>query len=60
MSDRQVTRTEQRRKEVEDELNQTIEDTIRTHGPMNALAWLLVAGGAFLLNLGLLVLVSGG
>lgn len=60
MSKKQVQNYERRRREIEDALNQTIEDTIRKAGPMNALAWGGVAGGAFLLNLGLLVLVTGG
>ncbi|MBW3612500.1 MAG: hypothetical protein KY392_01410 [Chloroflexi bacterium] len=60
MSHQQVTRFQQRRREIEEDLNQTIEDTIRTHGPINALAWLAVAGGGFLLNLGVLVWVTGG
>lgn len=60
MSKKQVERFEKRRKEIEDALNQTIEDTIRQAGPANAIAWFAVAGGAFLLNLLLLVVVSGG
>ena len=60
MSKRQVESFQRRRQELEDALNQTIEDTIRQDGPRNALAWLAVTLGAFLLNLGLLVLVSGG
>lgn len=60
MSQQQVTSAEQRRREIEEAVNQTIEDTIRTHGPINALAWLAVAVGGFLLNLGVLVWVTGG
>lgn len=60
MSKQQVDQAKKRRREVEEALNQTIEDTIRRHGPTNALAWTGVTVGAFLLNLGLLVLVTGG
>lgn len=51
---------EAQRQEVEEALNGTLEDTIRHAGPANALAWLGVALGSFLINLLLLVLVTGG
>lgn len=60
MSSREVERVKQRRQELEQALEETIEDTIRSTGPMNALAWVAVAGGGFLLNLLILVLVTGG
>lgn len=60
MTRREIQRYEQRRREIEQALDEMIEDTITTAGPMNALAWLAVALGGFLLNLGLLVLVTGG
>lgn len=53
-------RLEQERREIQKALDETIEETLRQAGPGNALAWLAVTGGAFLLNLGLLVLVTGG
>lgn len=60
MTSRERQRYEKRRSEIEQALDETIEDTIATAGPMNALAWVAVALGGFLLNLGLLVLVTGG
>jgi hypothetical protein len=51
---------ERDRKELEESLNATIEDTIRSAGPVNTLAWLAVVAGAFALNLLLLVLLTGG
>ena len=41
-------------------MNETIEDTIRSAGPENTIAWVAVTVGAFALNLLLLVLVTGG
>lgn len=48
------------RKELEPALSATTEETIRTSGPPNTLAWLAVVAGSFLLNLLLLLLVTGG
>lgn len=56
----QHKRLEQERKEIEQALSETIEDTIKKAGPVNALAWVAVTVGAFLLNLGLLVVITGG
>jgi hypothetical protein len=47
------------RKELEAALSATTEDTIRTAGPVNSIAWLAVVIGAFVLNLLLLVLLTG-
>ena len=55
-----ATRAEQRKQEVEDAVNRMIEDTIRQAGPINTLAWLAVVGGGFVLNLLLLLFISGG
>ncbi len=60
MTSAQTKNMEKRRKEVEKAVNETIEDTIRTAGPANAIAFLGVTLGAFVLNLLLLVLVTGG
>jgi hypothetical protein len=46
--------------EVEGALNQMLEDTIRQSAVPNALVWIGTVGGAFLLNLLLLLLVSAG
>ena len=51
---------QKRRKEVEKAVNETIEDTIRSAGPANTIAWLAVAFGGFILNLLVLMLVTGG
>ena len=49
-----------KRKDLEDALNETIEDTMREAAVPNALAWIGVVVGAFLINLLLLVIVAGG
>lgn len=46
--------------EVEGALNQMLEDTIRQAAVPNTVVWVATVGGAFVLNLLLLVLVSGG
>ena len=48
------------RKEMEEALNGTIEDTIREAALPNTIAWIVVVGGSFAINLLLLMLVSGG
>lgn len=48
------------RKEMEEALNGTIEDTIREAAVPNTLAWVIVVVGSFVINLLLLMLVSGG
>jgi len=48
------------RRELEQAVNETIEETIRTAGPINSLAWVGVVIGSFILNLLLLVAVAGG
>ena len=53
-------RTEERQREIEHQLNELIEDTIRQAWLPNTLAWIVAVLGAFLLNLGLLVLLTGG
>lgn len=60
MSSKAFKSVEQHHKEVEQALNETIEDTIRTAGPANALAWTAVTLGAFVLNLLVLMLIAGG
>lgn len=51
---------EKDRQELRQALEEEIEDTIRSAGPMNSLAWLVVVLGAFFLNLALLAIVTGG
>lgn len=60
MTSAQTKSAQKRRKEIEQAVNETIEDTIRSAGPANTIAWLAVALGAFVLNLLVLVLVTGG
>ncbi len=60
MTSAQTKNMEKRRKEVEKAVNETIEDTIRSAGPANTMAWIGVTLGAFVLNLLVLVLVTGG
>jgi hypothetical protein len=48
------------RKQMEPALEKMIEDTIRDSALPNALAMVGVILGAFLLNLGVLILVTGG
>jgi hypothetical protein len=51
---------EREKKELEQALNETIEDTFKQAWLPNTLAWVIVALGGFLLNLLLLILVTGG
>ncbi len=60
MTSAQTKNMEKRRKEVEKAVNETIEETIRSAGPANTMAWIGVTLGAFVLNLLVLVLVTGG
>lgn len=53
-------RAEARKKEIEGEVNKMIETTIRESGPLNTLAWFAVVVGSFVLNLLLLMAVTGG
>ena len=48
------------RREMEEALNATIEDTIREAALPNTVAWVATVGIAFVINLLLLMLVSGG
>jgi hypothetical protein len=50
----------QLRDEIQESLDGVIDDTIREAALPNALAWIVVVGGSFAINLLLLVLVSGG
>jgi hypothetical protein len=56
----QLDTQEKYRKEMEGALEKMIEDTIRSSAVPNTLAWVGVVIGSFLVNLGLLVLVTGG
>jgi hypothetical protein len=56
----QLETQEKYRKEMEGALEKMIEETIRSSAVPNTLAWVGVVLGSFLLNLALLVLVSGG
>ncbi len=60
MTSAQAKSAQKRRKEVEKAVNETIEDTIRSAGPANTIAWVAVTAGAFVLNVLVLVLVTGG
>ena len=60
MSSKIKQEMEENRRELEQAVNETIEETIRSAGPINSLAWTGVVVGSFLLNLLLLVLVAGG
>jgi hypothetical protein len=51
---------EREKKELEHALNETIENTFKQAWLPNTLAWVIVALGGFLLNLLLLILVTGG
>ena len=51
---------EKYRQETQKALDETIEDTIRQAAIPNSLAWVGVVVGSFVLNLLLLVIVSGG
>jgi hypothetical protein len=48
------------RDELQDALDELLEEDIRTGFVPNTLAWIVVVLGSFLLNLGLLALVTGG
>jgi hypothetical protein len=56
----QLEAQEKYRKEMQGALEKMIEDTIRSSALPNTLAWVGVVLGSFLVNLGLLVLVTGG
>jgi hypothetical protein len=56
----QAKELEGERKDLEEALNEATESTIRQAWLPNTLAWASVATGGFLLNLALLVLLTGG
>jgi hypothetical protein len=60
MSSKIKAEMEKNRRELEQAVNETIEETIRSAGPINSLAWVGVVAGSFLINLLLLVVVAGG
>lgn len=61
MKDHELNRAlEADRKEIEGALDETLSQTIREAWVPNTIAWVAVVGGGFLLNLLLLLLVSGG
>jgi hypothetical protein len=47
------------RDEMQAALDATIEDTIREAWLPNTLAWIVTVGAAFLINIGLLLLLAG-
>ena len=47
------------REEMRAALDATIEDTIREAWLPNTLAWIVTVGAAFLINIGLLLLLAG-
>ncbi len=51
---------EEQRKEIEPALDATIEETIRAAALPNTIAWVATVVGAFVINLLLLILVTGG
>ena len=53
-------RAEERKKEIEGEVNEMIEDTIKQSWAPNTLAFLAIVVGSFVLNLLVLLLISGG
>jgi len=48
------------REEVAPALETLTSETLRSDGPMNAVAWVVTVVGSFLLCLGLLLAVTGG
>lgn len=60
MSSQVMRDLEKDRKELQQALDETIEDTIRQAWLPNTLGWLAVVVGAFALNLIVLVAVAGG
>ena len=60
MSSKIKAEMDKSRRELEQAVNETIEETIRSAGPINSLAWAGVVVGSFLLNLLLLIVVAGG
>ena len=59
MTKESAKRTEERRQKIQRELDELIENTIRESWLPNTLAWIVAVGGAFVINLLLLVLVAG-
>jgi hypothetical protein len=59
MTDESAKRTKERKEKIQRELDELIEDTIRETWLPNTLAWIVAVGGAFLINIGLLVLLTG-
>ena len=59
LSTQQRDELKAKRKQLEHALNETIEDTIREAAVPNALAWIGVVVGSFLINLLLLIIVAG-
>jgi hypothetical protein len=57
--DTRVRRAEELSQDVEGALNLMLEKTIRESAGPNALLWLGTVGGAFVLNLLLIVLIAG-
>jgi hypothetical protein len=57
--DELIAQAEAYGREVEGALNQMLEDTIRRHALPMTLVWVGTVGGAFVLNLLLLVLLAG-
>jgi hypothetical protein len=53
-------RMEQYRKEIEKDVDEAVEETMRTAALPNTLAWIGVVAGSFALNLLILLAVSGG
>ncbi|HEU5325479.1 MAG TPA: hypothetical protein VFV59_06310 [Candidatus Limnocylindria bacterium] len=51
---------ERQRKELEQALDEQIIDTMRSAALPNALAWVIVVGLSFVINLLVLVAISGG
>ena len=51
---------ERQRKELEQALDEQIIDTMRSAALPNALAWVIVVGLSFVINLLVLVVISGG
>lgn len=59
MSDSWKSRMDSDRKDLEKDLAAEIEEVMKTSGAANSIAWVAVVGGAFVLNMLLLMLVAG-
>jgi len=59
MTQESAKRTKERREKIRHQLDELVEDTIREQWLPNTLAWIVTVGAAFLINIGLLLVVAG-